>query len=324
MQMKKKLLSTLLLTVLITSTLAACGQLQTSEKPVAPLRVGFSEWWGDYTLLVAQEEGKFQQYGVQVEPVYYENFSDYVADLAAGQMDVAILGMGDSISVNHISPINVVAISDDGGADAIIARPEINSIQDLKGKKVGVLVSTQYELMVTEMLRSANMGAADVTIVEVDPEDAASALRDNKVQAVYSWEPYLSEAIADGNKRIYPTENIRLFPDVMVFRRSIVEQRPAEVSAFLRAWFWAVEYRLQHEGETRDTTARYLGIDAKDVKPDNNLRILSLNDNKAMFDIQQKNSIYSVANLTANYLISIGAVTQQTDMLELLTPGFLP
>jgi hypothetical protein len=43
-----------------------------------------------------------------------------------------------------------------------------------------------------------------------------------------------------------------------------------------------------------------------------------------MFDIQQKNSIYSDANLTANYLISIGAVTQQTDMLELLTPGFLP
>jgi NitT/TauT family transport system substrate-binding protein len=322
--MKRNLLPKVVLLLLLASVPTACAGLQTTPSPKTPLRVEFTQWWGDYTMLAAKEMGFFEDYGVQVEPVYYDVYSDTYPDLAAGQIDGALIAMGDIININRNAPMKVVAVMDDGGADSIVASPEINSIQDLKGKAVGVLIGTQYELMVAEMLKSANMTMDDVTVVEVNPEAATEALKSNQVQAVYTWEPHLSEAVSNGNKIIYPTEKMRLFPDMIVFRKSVVDERPEDVRAFLKAWFKTVEYRIQHQGETRDIAAKYLGVTPDKVLPDDNLRIYTLDDNRRLFDIQQPNSIYSVTNITSAYLMSIGVLTQQVNQLELLDPSYLP
>ena len=322
--MKTKRYLNTLITILTTIFLAACLSDQEAGEIKTPLRVGFTQWWGDYTLLVAKDKGMFQKYGVEVEPVYYDIYSEYIVEMASGQLDGSSLAMGDTININHITPMKVIGLNDDGGADAIVVGPEIGSISDLKGKKVGVLLGTQYELMIAEMLRSADMGSGEVTIVDTNPEEAVSALQNGRVQAVYTWEPFLSKALAEGNKVIYPTEKIRLFPDAIVFRASIVKQRPDDIRAFLRAWYEATSYRLQHEGETREIAAKYVGLTAEEIKPDPNLRIYSLEDAKTLFSIQEKNSIYNVTNITSDYLISIGTITQGIDLLELIDPSYLP
>lgn len=324
MHMKNKLFANILLTIFVANVLAACLPVSEAEESAPPLRVGFTEWWGDYTLLVAKEKGLFEKYGVQVEPIYYEVYSDYIVELASGQLDGSSLAMGDVINVDHVTPLKVVGLNDDGGADAIVVGPEISSIRDLEGKKIGVLIGTQYELMVAEMLRSAGMGNGDVFIVDTNPEEAASALKSGQVQAVYTWEPFLSTALANGNRVIYPTEKIRFFPDTLVFRSSVVKQRPEDIRAFLRAWYEAVEYRIQHEGETREIAARYLDISAEEIKPDENLKIYSVRDAKALFSIQEKNSIYNVTAVTSEYLVSIGTLTQGVDLFKLMDPSYLP
>jgi NitT/TauT family transport system substrate-binding protein len=274
--------------------------------------------------MIAQKKGFFEKYGVQVEAVYYDALSDTFPDLASGQIDGALIAVGDIININRSAEMKVVAISDDGGASAILAGPEITRIEDLKGKTIGVLIGSQYELMVSEMLRSANMDAGDVTVIAVDPRDAALVLMTNQVQAVYTWEPFLSQAISNGNKLIYPTESQRLFPNMVVFRKSIAEQRPDDVRAFLRAWFDAINYRLQNPELTRSLVADYLGVSIQEVQPDNNLKIFTLNDNKAFFNIQGENSIFAVTKNTSDFLISIGAIAQMVDPLELLDPTYMP
>jgi NitT/TauT family transport system substrate-binding protein len=103
-----------------------------------------------------------------------------------------------------------------------------------------------------------------------------------------------------------------------------VDQRPNDVRAFLKAWFEAVEYRLQNPEETRAIAAKYLGVTVNEVQPDDNLKILTLEDNRAIFNLQDANSIYSITKTTSDYLISIGTITQMIDPLELLDPEFLP
>jgi NitT/TauT family transport system substrate-binding protein len=323
--MKRTLLTKLTFLVLFISTLTACAGLQTAPiNPKPPIRVEFTQWWGDYTLLVAQEKGYFEEYGVQVEPIYYDVFSNTYPDLASGQIDVALIAVGDVININRNSPMKVVAVTDNGSDDAIVVGSEINSIEDLRGKTIGTQIGSQYEMTVVKMLQSANMSTSDVTIASMNPEDTLAALESGQVQAAYTWEPYLSEALSKGYKTIYPQKQLHIFPDLIVFRKSIVDERPEEVRAFLKAWFRAVEYRLQHEGETRDIAAKYLGISAEDVMPDNKLRLYSLNDNKVLFNIQEANSIYSITKLTSDYLISIGVVAEEIDPLELLDPSYLP
>jgi NitT/TauT family transport system substrate-binding protein len=315
---------TMILVVLINILVACTVASQPESRPNPPLRVEFRQWWGDYTLLVAKEKGLFNEYGVEVEPVYYDVFSDPYQDLAAGQIDGALIAVGDTININNSSPMKVVGILDNGGNDAVVVSPEINSVQQLIGKTIGVQLGSQYEMTIVGMLQSGNLGISDVTIVATNPEDALSALQSNKVQAAYTREPFLSDALSKGYKIIYPNEQLHLYPDMIVFRKSIVDERPEDVRAFLTAWFQAVEYRMQVEGETRDIAAKYMGLKPEDVPPDINLKILTLADNKSSFDIQNKNSIYTITKITSDYLISIGALGKQPDPLVLLDPSYLP
>ena len=104
----------------------------------------------------------------------------------------------------------------------------------------------------------------------------------------------------------------------------MVDERPEDIQAFLKAWFEAVDYRLQHPEETQSIAAKYLGVSASDVLPDENLHILSLADNRDLFDRQKRTSIYAIAKITSDYLISIGSLTQQIDLFKLIDPSWLP
>jgi NitT/TauT family transport system substrate-binding protein len=322
--MKNKTFSHVLLFVLMAMILGACVPSQKAEQTNPPLRFEFTNRWGDYTLLVAKEKGFFEEKGLEVEPVYYNSYPDIYSDLASGQIDGAILTIGDVININSVSPVKVVGLSDDGGADAIIASPEIASIQDLRGKAVGVLTGTQYELMIVEMLQSANMSIGDITIVNVEPKDALIALKNGTVQATYTQKPYSSKAVENGYKIIYPTQKTRHFPNVIVFDKSVVEKRPDDVRAFLSAWYQVMGYRMQHVGETRDVAAKYLSASAQEIQPDDDQKLYNIEDNKRLFDANQTDSVFSITKVTADYLISIGALIQPVDTNELLDPSYLP
>jgi hypothetical protein len=92
-----------------TLVLSACGSSATApERP--PLVVEYSTWWGDYTLGVVQELGLFEKYGVKVEPVYYEVYSDSFPDMATGKIDAGLFGMGEAITVSDQTKRTMVAI----------------------------------------------------------------------------------------------------------------------------------------------------------------------------------------------------------------------
>ena len=322
--MRRNSFEKIILLIIILNSLAACTTLRAEEPAKDPLRVEYTQWWGDYTLLVAKEKGFFEANGVEVEPVYYDIFSRTYSDLASGQIDGALIAVGDAINIDRNAHMKVVAVHDNGGEDAVIVGPEINSIEDLKGKTIGMMIGSQYELTIVEMLRSASMGVGDVTMVVVNPKESLKTLENGQVQAAYTREPYLSEALSSGYKVIYRQEQLHLFPDTITFRKSIIDDRPEDVRAFLKAWFQAVDYRLQHPEETQAIAAKYLRVSVEKIQSDDNLKILTLDDNKKLFNLQEDNSIYAITKITSDYLISIGAAAQQIDSLELLDPDYLP
>ena len=324
LKMKMNLFTKTALLVYLTLISTACAGLQNTQNPKPPLRVEFTQSWGDYTLLVAKEQGYFEKYGVEVEPVYYDSLSDTYPDLASGQIDGALIAVGDAININRSAPMKVVALKDNGGDEAVIVGPEINNIQDLRGKTIGMVIGSQYEQTVVEMLQSANMITENVNIVALNPKDALTSLQSGRVQAAYVWEPFLSKALASGFKSIYPATQQHNYPSLVVFSKSIVENRPEDVRAFLQGWFQGAGYRQQHEGETRDLAAKYIGVKANDVPRDDKLRIFSAADNKSLFNIQSTNSIYSTTRITSNYLVLSGLLAEKVDPLELLDPSFLP
>jgi NitT/TauT family transport system substrate-binding protein len=310
------MLNRLMFVFMFAVLLVSCG----NEPPAVnrePLKVEFAFWWGDFTLLVAREKGFFEKHGVAVEPVYYESFSQAPADMAAGKIDAGLFSIGDVIISSEHTQVKVVAAYDDGGLNTVVAIPEITSVAELKGRHIGVKIGSPYEIFVREMLKTAGLKASDVVFVNLSAEEIPVAMPDN-VQAGFVWEPHTSELTAKGYRVLFSSTQISsLYPDLITFRAAVVRERPGDVTAFLKAWFEAVEYRNKHVEETREIAAKYLGVTSDEVLPDDQLHIMTLDDNRLLFQqtpADGSRSIYDTAQISVDFLIDIGSLSQQPDL----------
>lgn len=311
--------------IVAAAILVSCGGVSPAQANRTPLKVEFAFWWGDFTLLVAKEKGLFEKYGVNVEPVYYESFPQAPADLAAGKIDAGLFSIGDSLTASEHTEVKVVAAYDDGGLNTIVAIPEIESIADLKGKQIGVKVGSPYELFVIEMLHTAGLQVSDIVLVNLSAEEIPDAMP-KKVQAGFVWEPYTTQLLDKGYKVLFSSAQISsLYPDLITFRASVVEQRPEDVRAFLKAWFEAADYRMKNPEETRQIAARYLGVPLDQIQADDQLHIMTLADNQLLYQEKPQDgsrSIYDTAQISADFLIRIGTLTKQPDLKTIFDPSF--
>jgi NitT/TauT family transport system substrate-binding protein len=69
----------------------------------------------------------------------------------------------------------------------------IDSIIDLKGKKIGVTLTTISEFYLGRTLDLNGMSIHQVTLVDTKAADAEKALLDGEIDAVVTWEPWASQ-----------------------------------------------------------------------------------------------------------------------------------
>jgi NitT/TauT family transport system substrate-binding protein len=321
-QTASRMIKLLIIAALITS----CGSAAASAPASSPLRIDYTNWWGDYTVLLALKLGLFDKHGVKVEPVYYEVFANALPDLAAGNLDAGLFTVNDALSVANLVDAKIVAGYDEGGVSAILASPEIKTPADLKGKKVGALVGTSGEMFVRMMLEAAGLSLSDVTLVNMAPENVPAELG-KTIDAGYTWEPYITQALEAGNSTIYSSEHQApaLSPDVIVFRSDVVKRRPQDVQAFLAAWFEAVDYRLNHPEESQQIINEALGHPVEKLPGDP--QIYTSKDNQQLFAENpgvDTSSLYFTTRLTIDFLKSIGALTRPLEASSILDSTLLP
>jgi NitT/TauT family transport system substrate-binding protein len=309
--------------------LPGCSTLPKSSTERPPLKVEYTLWEGDYTLLIAQEKGFFEKHGVQVEPVFYETFSRAVPDLAGKRIDMGLFAIGDLLTASQVADVRGIAVYDSGGTSSVMSRPEIEDIASLKGKKIGVNIGSNGEMFVRQMLKSASLNVNDVTLVEMDPELIPENLTKHAIDAGYTWAPYDKKAQKAGNKVLYTNNEVgALFPDVITIRRELLEDRPEDVRAFLAAWFEAVDYRLKNQAECDQIIAWKTNQSIDEVATTGTLKLYTRLDNLGLYDpISQAgkgNDIYKTSRVNLDFQIASGHITSKPDLATLLDPKYLP
>lgn len=312
--------------VLIFSLLVSCSPYSEQRPVRQPLKVEWTQWWGDYTLIVAKELGLFDKYNVDVEPVYYELFSNAIPDLVSSQIDAGLFGLGDAMALAGSKDIKVVVVYDNGGVSAIVAAPDIDQPSELKGKSIGANVGTYHELFVDLVLEEGGLDPGDITLVNTDPEMVPSLIPD-VIQAGYTWEPHISEARSKGFNVIYENESgpdMTIVPDVIVFRAEVVNNRPDDVRSFVKAWFEAVEFRRDNPEKANEIIGRVIGYDVE-LSPGDPY-IYGLEENlKAYSRVTNRDTktIYEIAQINLDFLIRLGRISIAPDIYTVFDPSFL-
>lgn len=140
--------------------------------------------------------------GIQVEEKVFAKGLDVMQAIIAGELDVGTTASEAAISGRASgAPIYVVAGFAKGGA-RLVARPELNirSVNDLKGKKVGVTRGGIQEVLMLAELQAAGLSAdsapgKDVQLIYLSYPDLNAALLGKNIDAMMQSEPQSSQAI---------------------------------------------------------------------------------------------------------------------------------
>jgi len=255
------------------SAAAAAVLMSMSAQTLAePLKIGYSDWPGWVAWEVAIEKQWFKEEGVDVK---FEWF-DYVASMdafAAGKLDAVGMTNGDALVTGATGAKSVMIIMNDysNGNDMIIGKPGINSIKDLKGKKIGVEIGFVDHLLLLNGLKKNGMSEADVELVNVPTNETPQVLASGDVAAIGAWQPSSGMALklVPGSKPIYTSaDEPGLIYDLLAVSPASLSAHRAEWKKVAKVWYRVVDYLKDpktHADAVRIMASR-VGLSAKEYE----------------------------------------------------------
>jgi len=145
----------------------------------------------------------------------------------------------------------VMAVDNTQGADAIITKdPNINSVEDLAGKNIGLLQFTPSHGMTIDAINNSSLSGkkkASIHYTYIDADQGTAGVRDayvnNKVDVAVLWDPDLSLALKSGGHVVYSTKSAtNLIYDVMVCDTRVINDPNGRqaIQKFVNGWMQGV------------------------------------------------------------------------------------
>lgn len=188
---------------------ASCNN-QTKSK-IDTVRIGSFFEAVDYApYLIAKDKHWFEDSlgakGIKVEYTQFQTLPTVNEAFATGKIDFvfeaeppAIIGKasGVNISIRDISCSLIQEI-------LVPANSTIQSVTDLKGKKIAVLAGTSSHYGVLKLLKENGIDAKDVQIIDMVPPDAKAAFESGQVDAWAVWPPFVEQEELASKGRTLP------------------------------------------------------------------------------------------------------------------------
>lgn len=274
--------------LLVSGVLTGCGSRPEPPLSQEPIKIGTYLWPGSYWIDVAFEKGWFAEAGLNVQRVNVDRkYFASMDQVVTGELHA--MGFPQYDLVRHAAAghdlTGVIAIDYSEGAEALIARPGIHSLQDLRGKKLAVHRGTYLEYLLSVIAERNGIDLSEITLVDRSNLDAFSDFEAGAVDAILVWEPYGSQAKAAGGVEIFSTADFPgLTYSVFTLRTDFINAHPREVKALVQVWHRADRYVREHPQEACEIVARFLEeplASAQDLLKTN--RILDVADNGRAF-----------------------------------------
>src|SRR6267378_4769969 len=187
---------------------------------------------------VAQQEGLFKKHELDVRINTGPSGSAMVAFLVNGQIESAF---GSEIAgvANHNLDPNVVVVAQATRLVrwiAVVGR-NVDNLDGLKGKKVGIARGSGGEVFWLAMVDKLKLNPADYTVVNVEAPEMVAALERGNIDAYVVWEPWVTRGLAAiKNTKVLPTQEGILEQGVYIYMNlGWIRKNPAPAESFMRA-----------------------------------------------------------------------------------------
>ena len=288
--------------------------------------VGISGWTGFGPPTLAKEAGIFKANGLDVSIKKIPQKDRHLA-IASGDIQCAATSTETWIvwNANGIATTQLFKMDQGMGSDGIVARNDIKSVADLKGKTVAASApGTNPHFTLAWILKKNGLSLKDVKLVTLEPSPAATAFvaGTSDLDAAVTYEPYLSlvrdkpeagRLIADSLQYPVVFDSFGCTPD-------FIKANPKATKALVESYFQALEM-IQKD---RQKAFTIMGADVKQTaeqfeKSQSKIKWADREANKKFFN----GEIQAFNKDAADLLLEIGVIKKKPDLDTLFDTSYL-
>jgi len=216
---------------------------------------------------IAQNKGFYRDEGLDLETILIRGAVGIQA-LFGGSVDYSSAAGALIAGAVRGMAVKLVLIVNSKPQFDLVGMPEIKSVQQLKGKIVGISSRGGAVDLLTQLILTHHglVPNKDVTLLVIGtPEELALALRTGRIAACLLSPPRQLVLFREGfSKLAYSGDYLPFYPSGGIgVTDEKIKTNPAEVLAFVRASLRGLQYYMQNRAESIENISKYLGV--KDV-----------------------------------------------------------
>lgn len=232
------------------------------------IRIGYSSISGSYIgLWVAHDAGLFQKEGLEDQIILIPSGSQLAQVAVAGEVEIAALnGSSAMAAALQGADIKIIGNTVNKMIFSIYVRPEIKTVEDLKGKKLGVTrFGSSTDISARYALRKSNLQPEkDVIILQMGSMSSImGGLQGGSIEAGTVSPPTLFAVDKLGFKELINITDMNLtFPNPsLIVQGGVLRSKPDVIDRFMRAYVRGIHRARADKELTFKSIARYSRVE---------------------------------------------------------------
>ena len=302
------------MTAVLPAALLGCA-LTVSAAETQDVTMAFCTWTGYSPMFIAQEQGYFEEAGINMDIQVIEDESTYAALITQGSVQFLATAQDPNIKMfaNGADSRFVLTMDASAGADGLVTTADIGTLDDLAGKKLALDKSaSSYYFFLTALENGSSLTEEDIDVIDMgDTTEAGLAFMSGQVDAAIMWEPELSEAletVEGAHALVTSADYPETILDSLVVNTAYAEEHPEVVDAVAEAWYKAIDFLNENPEEAYEMMASgFEEVTAEDVAGDvNGLKFFGREDNETLNDADSEDSIFAISQDMADFWMEKG------------------
>jgi aliphatic sulfonates family ABC transporter substrate-binding protein len=273
--MKKKLWGVLMVLVLATGLLSGCGSTASEESAEENVTIRIAVQKSIAIPYLAEAlgyyEDEFTEDNINVELVEFSLGPEVIEAVASGEIDIGFLGDVPAFSgLLNGGDYKIVARWESDNSSYLITRDDanINSLSDLKGKKLSYAFGSTQTALVYSYLESAGLTENDLEIINLSLADSVTSIVNGDVDAAIVDELRATQAVEKGGvSKLMNSEGYKLFVSPIIATNEFTSEHPDLTSRVLKVIEKAAEYSEQNPDDAIAKAAERIGVDESTIDP---------------------------------------------------------
>lgn len=287
--------------------------------PPEPLRIAAGPFVGYESLYLARDLGLLDP--DQVRLVEYAPGSQSLRAFRNGVVDGAALTLDEVLLLARegFAPRVVTVLSFSRGADMVVARAEIGSLQGLRGTRIGAENTALGAYFLSRVLYFAGIDRADVNVVPLELAEHRQAFLEDKVDALITYnlsrdQVHEMGAVSLFDSSLIPGEIV----DVLIVREEALQRFPEAVNSLLTGWGAAMEHMDRDPRDAARRMSPRLQISSEQlIESLKGVDLPNLSDNRALL-AGDPPPLQDTMEEIMRFMVSEGLLASPVDLSHLI------